>query len=1031
MTTVRDLIDFLGVLEKEGGSLINYPQIDIDKFRDLFIRIGKYDDFNPEDTKGLQQVLEKLPKDDWEKELTDKLSVEKDPKMDSKALTSDETRRFLEVQEQFERHQAEKEGRKAESKLAFLERQKTQEFIAQLTRLKNEADKLKERGIADTKEIDQILIAEEIIKTEIKDKSQEDIREVAIELAALDETTTDLKEIQEKAQEILEEAGAEPDEIEAITDWVQDEVVEDRIGEILDTESPTDNVEAVEKLRETIADEGEIKSVLDEMGVVDKEDVDQIIEIIKSDKEVSEVKFETRTVDGETVEAEASVETNIKEVLAKEPPEEVEAMVAKLIEITSAEENLSEVKTKVEEILTQSGVRNNQEIKDIVEIVRAEVAREVEVKFEERLVSDAVAVLIKGQDLDSRTVKEIREVVKERVHKAVVYPSENINETDIQAKGDLEAVGSYRVETTPSFVNEIKQTAPEINEVQAKKAAETIQSEVEELFHVDIDGKSSNVRDAVILNIKKGFIEELISCDVGEEEANEMAEMIYPEGEQGQAQKIGPKASRQGNIVASLLKSKDTIDASLEKSKNVIEKAGKLKEIKALSGVISKIENAPGMKSVMEMVRKAVAFNEKINAFPGTIMARVGKTFGFEGVEKTGLNLLARYGGTLGAEVGSQIAALGLEQGLWTSLTLLIKTGKVGMAAVGKMAVKVGIEAGATAVEVGAATTAAAASASTIAGIPIALIIMAAEAVNFLINAFKDFSKEKVDDVMDKLGLFTKKQTEELKDTFGDFMGGMMDVGLKIGLVLLSIPAMMAAAFAATTMMIALVVPLTIGGLYAAQTFFGSEVSSIMPNIASLGTGGGGGSGGGGGGGGSEVPADPIYDDSCAESPAYCVVDYFLGNGVSVINSSNVQAAANLINAWTNAPAGFNKAAFNSAMIASSNAFVSFQCVGFAVGIDGRINADGVWGGSVSGWNNMIANGSSGCPRIQASGAGVGDMILFPTGSWYHIVVLSKLRPDGSFAISQANWGSPGQVSNFEGPDIQAYLAGKSVLRCN
>ena len=181
---------------------------------------------------------------------------------------------------------------------------------------------------------------------------------------------------------------------------------------------------------------------------------------------------------------------------------------------------------------------------------------------------------------------------------------------------------------------------------------------------------------------------------------------------------------------------------------------------------------------------------------------------------------------------------------------------------------------------------------------------------------------------------------------------------------------------------------------------------------------------------GTEVPANPIYDDNCVESPAYCVVDYLTKNGVTSVTRANVSGAENLINQWQNAPAGFNKAHFNSSMAASVAAFDGFQCVGFAVAVNPAIGATS-WGGTVASWLSMIAQGSAQCPRIQNSGAGVGDFVLFPSGDWFHIQVISKLNPGGAYSISQANWGGLGRLSNVNGNDLQGYLSNKSVLRCN
>jgi hypothetical protein len=182
---------------------------------------------------------------------------------------------------------------------------------------------------------------------------------------------------------------------------------------------------------------------------------------------------------------------------------------------------------------------------------------------------------------------------------------------------------------------------------------------------------------------------------------------------------------------------------------------------------------------------------------------------------------------------------------------------------------------------------------------------------------------------------------------------------------------------------------------------------------------------------GSLVPATPIYDDSCLESPAYCVVTYLLGNGVVTITRSNAAAVVNLINQWKNAPVNFNKANFGSVVISNTNNWDAFQCVGFAVGINPKIGNND-WGNDRSSWEAMIAHGSQDCPRIDSANAGVGDFILYPSVAvqWYHIVVLSRLRTDGTYSISQANSGLPGQISNKEGPDIKSYLVGKSVLRC-
>ena len=187
------------------------------------------------------------------------------------------------------------------------------------------------------------------------------------------------------------------------------------------------------------------------------------------------------------------------------------------------------------------------------------------------------------------------------------------------------------------------------------------------------------------------------------------------------------------------------------------------------------------------------------------------------------------------------------------------------------------------------------------------------------------------------------------------------------------------------------------------------------------------------------TPVDPIYDDKCEVSPAYCVVDFFLKNGVTHVTLENLSLAENLISKWTSAPAGFNKTHFINQMHYSVTYIEGrFQCVGFAAAVNVSLASTSDWGGTDSGWQGAIQNGlPPQCPIIKRAGeggtggAGAGDMILWPVDGWYHIAVLSQYRSDGSFTISQANWGGPGVLSNVAGNNLENYLSNKTVLRCN
>jgi hypothetical protein len=389
-------------------------------------------------------------------------------------------------------------------------------------------------------------------------------------------------------------------------------------------------------------------------------------------------------------------------------------------------------------------------------------------------------------------------------------------------------------------------------------------------------------------------------------------------------------------------------------------------------------------------------------------------------IQEFAVQLASRFGGETVGNMATQIAQFGLKDGISNVVGQLFKKGSVELAKAG--AKELAKDTALGAVEAGAGIS------TGPPGWVVAAVVMVVQFVWGLVKKISSGAVKAVEGLLDKFNLGTPEIKQFFQENFGKVGGGIVYWGGMAAMFLLAIPAAIATI---SVGLIGIVTPAVLGGLALMQISTAQTVSSLVPPK---------GSGSGVAIGtpppGSWVPADPIYDDKCVNSPAYCVVAYLLGNGVVIVNRSNVEAVASLINKWQNAPANFNKDVFNGAMIASANTFDAFQCVGFAVGINPTLGST-AWGNDPNSWQAMIAHGSADCPRIDPAGAGVGDFLLMPSGNWYHIQVLSQLRPDGSFTISQANWTGNGDVSNVPGAKIQDYLSGvadgvpKSVLRCN
>lgn len=242
-----------------------------------------------------------------------------------------------------------------------------------------------------------------------------------------------------------------------------------------------------------------------------------------------------------------------------------------------------------------------------------------------------------------------------------------------------------------------------------------------------------------------------------------------------------------------------------------------IKESRSLDSIIRLSDN-PAIKSLINRAQRYVGTFEKItNITNGKFMSgfyeRIGIKIGKGVIEKIGNQAVKAF-----AENSLQIIAKnGLEKGIGVILRGVLSGG-----------VKAGATAAAgagTAAATGGAMAAAGASATVpVVGWIVAGVILAIEAgVKLMKMAGKLAKKLNID-----LGI-----KKFLQETLGNFFGGVVDFGLKVGTVLLAPAAFIGIGAIAT---ITPVIVSVIVGIFAYQLLLGSQVSSLVPpkDIGSL-----------------------------------------------------------------------------------------------------------------------------------------------------------------------------------------------------
>ncbi|MDD3003107.1 MAG: hypothetical protein PHS06_04555 [Candidatus Shapirobacteria bacterium] len=408
---------------------------------------------------------------------------------------------------------------------------------------------------------------------------------------------------------------------------------------------------------------------------------------------------------------------------------------------------------------------------------------------------------------------------------------------------------------------------------------------------------------------------------------------------------------------------------------------GNIKETRSFENVISGF-NDQGVNNLFSKTQGYLGWYGRVDKLTGGWLNKTMSGAGQKLVTKIGNQAVGEFAkNSLGV-----IAEQGFQKGISTVLSGILGGG-----------VKVAATTGTAAV--GAVTAAGAAAISTT-GIG-AIVVAVAAAAKMLKNA--------VSKIAEKLGIGIKKGLEE---NFGKVGGAIIGGGMfVVGLPFLLIGAISAAA-------VGPILLLVFGGLFGYQMLMGSSISSLVPpksvyDDSSL----------------TSNISSPQFIEDCNQSNACNLVFYLNNLGVKNVNSGNWGFVKNSINNWTPI-SGFNKNFFiqtidSSIGINGTSSSGNLQCIIFAQATNQKLR-QGTIGRSYWWYGNNV------CAEVSSTQAGAGDFIHFPT-SYHHIQVLSVLRTDRSFVLSEANWDGRGGIRNMAGDNIDDYIRGKNAIvwNCN
>ncbi len=734
--------------------------------RGVFEKLKRLSDFDPSDVKKIIKILGDLPPEIKELEI-EELEIG-GKKLETRALNKQDLKQLL---EDYEKAQNEKEREKIENDFYLITGRKN---VTQFIRVQNEIasknqkefnklnPEIKERIVEELatnrlEESDRLL---EIIENSSLVKNQEiSAKELKKELKDKNYDIEDIESIIEKTPELKRELLAQKKEISEKK--VSPEIKEKIVGVLTlgEEEKKEELVQIIEKASQR--EELNTPELIKELQTKDygQKEIDKIIQ--KTEEIWPELLAQKKEISEKQISPE--IKEKIVEILVSNSQDKNEKIFEVMEEASLKNDQDYSVKELKKSL--KKRIKDPEKIDDLIQ--RVEEIR-TEIKIEEKATEIANITYEKLLEKKLPINKNVQIKVKNEILIAwrdgdkIKIPDElrEINEAKVIIKEAEEAAGIFKNKNIKAIVNyrslelgkEISQNLRK-NGVKNEKLIREYVLVVNKLVNNPNNARREENRSDIFNFVKS----------------------INPNKGPGEIERsIDESRFMAGNVVMAPKKFNKLIQKyNILREKIGSDKLPKIKEIRVVEKMTTLFKESPKILKLMNGAQKMVGIWEKVGAFPGNLLTKIG-------VKKAGLKVLEKIGGQAAIELVKNSAAIIAKEGTVQGIK------SIAMGIMGKGAVVAGGSAGAG---TGIAAVVAAFQALPVVGQIIAVVAIAVVAVVAIVKPIVKAAKKLIYKIT---GIDMNGVKHFLSETLGlgKFIGNVGQFFFDLGTFLIGIPAL-------------------------------------------------------------------------------------------------------------------------------------------------------------------------------------------------------------------------------------------------
>lgn len=505
-------------------------------------------------------------------------------------------------------------------------------------------------------------------------------------------------------------------------------------------------------------------------------------------------------------------------LIVKEELEERDLKGINESELTVIAEEIVEGKEiNIESVLDKVGIKNTETREVFVDIQKdISATRNVNEKVE-GLVNNLTNEVIKISNPKDETARnKIKEVVRVGVMRVVNEPTNKLidNEVIDIAAGTRENIAQKIEKVLSDDEDENKNIKLSENQkielnIEIKRVDGVLEkfldSESETIDHY----RGKKLRDEVFSRLtekgvsikeagdKADFVRGLSFPNMGESvtKIEIEAARIMEENGYGRGNEESKIAIEKAVNIRRLISGSENIQETVNKISELKDTLDGIEGFKSWKNLAQELNKDKGLIKTLEFVKKISKFQERFNGPGSKMVGQLGRILNIPTWQEFGIKMATRFGGkTVGAMAThlAHFSELGLGQGVKSIAGQFFAKGMIApiKAGVSKLVVgllqKAGIKAVAEAVLVGTG--------------PVGWVVAAALlAIDLIVSVGKKLLggiKKKLDSLAESLNL-NLGVSKFLKENLGGFLGGIVDIGVKVGggmiMIMLAIPMFLAA----------------------------------------------------------------------------------------------------------------------------------------------------------------------------------------------------------------------------------------------